>query len=352
MLPNSRRLQVASNHRLLIVGNPEPIHIGAHLLNAARALELSVELCDSNTAFAASWPVVKLNWWLRGHRPSRLDDFSQKVVETCERLRPKWLVSTGISPIADWALEAIGKVGTQRLNFLTDDPWNPSHKAPWFMSALPHYDHVFSPRRANLGDLRLLGCRRVSYLQFAYAPEMHFAEPPTTDSEKERFAADAIFAGGADPDRIRYIVALTKAGLNVALYGGYWTRFLETKPYGRGHADPQTLRKAIGGAKIALCLVRQANRDGHSMRTFEVPAIGGAMLVEDTEEHREIFGEEGEAVIYFNNIDQLIEKARWLKGSVEECRRLASASYELIVNGKHTYKDRLISMLFTADGTA
>jgi spore maturation protein CgeB len=76
------------------------------------------------------------------------------------------------------------------------------------------------------------------------------------------------------------------------------------------------------------------------------------MLVEDTEEHREIFGEDGESVVYFNNIDQMIEKARWLKGSAEERHRLASASYNLIVNGRHTYKDRLISMLSAADGSA
>jgi hypothetical protein len=352
MILDNGKSREASNHRLLIVGNPAPIHVGAHMLNAARALGLSVELCDSDTAFAASWPVAKINWWLRGHRPSRLDDFSREVVEACQRLRPRWLISTGISPISDWALEAIGKVGTQRLNFLTDDPWNPAHQAPWFMKTLPLYDHVFSPRRANLGDIRRLGCHQVSYLQFAYAPEVHFAEPPTNVAEEERFAADTIFAGGADPDRVNYMVALSKAGLNVALYGGYWTRFLETKPYSRGHADPQTLRKAIGGAKTALCLVRRANRDGHSMRTFEVPAIGASMLVEDTEEHREIFGEDGEAVFYFNDIDQLIEKTRWLKGSAEERRRLAIASYNLIVNGKHTYKDRLISMLSTAGGIA
>ena len=112
---------------MLIVGNPEPIHVGAHLLNAARSLELSVELCDSNTAYAAPWPVAKLNWWFRGRRPSRLDAFSQQVVEVCQKLRPRWIISTGISPIAGWALEAIGKLGTERLNFLTDDPWNPAH---------------------------------------------------------------------------------------------------------------------------------------------------------------------------------------------------------------------------------
>ena len=334
-----------NQHQLLIVGNPEPIHVGAHLLNAARALDLSVQIYDSNTAYIAPMPVAKLNWWLRGRRPSRLNFFSRQIAEACRKFRPRWIISTGISPIAGWALEAIGELGIQRLNFLTDDPWNPVHSAPWFTKALPFYDHVFSPRQANIGDLRRLGCRQVSYLPFAYAPELHFAEPPATDAEKERFSADTVFAGGADRDRVQYVAALIRAGLSVALYGGYWTRFSETKPYSRGHANPQTLRKALGGAKIALCLVRQANRDGHSMRTFEVPAIGACMLVEDTEEHREIFGEEGKAVIYFSNVDQMIEKARWLRDREEERVRLAGALSKLITSGKHTYRDRLISML-------
>src|SRR5262245_25809186 len=334
--------------RLLIVGNPEPIHVGAHLLKAARASGLSVDLYDSNKAFAAPLPIAKLNWWFRGHRPSRLEDFSRRVVEVGRKLQPRWVISTGISPITDWAIEAIGKLGTQRFNFLTDDPWNPAHRAPWFMNALPLYDHVFSPRRANLRDLRRLGCHQVSYLPFAYAPEAHFAEPPVTDAEKERFGADIVFVGAADQDRIPYIKALSRAGFDIALYGGYWARFPETRGHNRGHADLQTSRKAIGGAKIALCLVRRANRDGHSMRTFEVSAIGACMLVEDTEEHREIFGEEGKAVIYFNNIEQMIEKARWLKESDEERQRLARSLHNIITSGKHTYRDRLASMLFPA----
>src|SRR5262245_13227746 len=142
------------NRRLLVVGNPEPIHVGAHLLNAARALGLSAELYDSNNAFAAPWAVAKFYWRLRGRRPFRLNDFSRQIVETCRKFRPGWMISTGISPVADWAVDAIGKLGTRRFNFLTDDPWNPAHRAPWFMRALPFYDHVFSPRRANLTDLR------------------------------------------------------------------------------------------------------------------------------------------------------------------------------------------------------
>jgi len=342
-------MQKAENNRLLIVGNQEPIHIGAHLLRAAQDRGLPVEFHNISAAFNAPWPIVKFNWWLRGHRPPWLDRFSRQIIDVCQRFRPRWVLTTGISPIEDRALKAIGQLGVQRLNFLTDDPWNPAHKAPWFMRALPHYDCVFSPRRANLADLRGLGCSGVSYLPFAYAPELHFAEPPITVAEQERFAADVVFAGGADSDRVDYLAALIRAGFKVALYGGYWTRFPETKAYSRGQVGPQILRKAIGGAKVALCLVRRANRDGHSMRTFEVPAIGACMLVENTEEHREIFGKELQAVAYFSDIDEMIEKLKWLLRCDGERQRLSRSSHQLITQGNHTYGDRLISMLSLAD---
>jgi hypothetical protein len=333
------------NQRLLIVGNPDPIHLGSHLWNAAKTLGMAVELCDSREAFTAAWPIVKLNWWLRGHRPPLLESFSRKVVETCQRFRPRWLIATGISPLSQWAMKELEQLGVYKLNFLTDDPWNPAHHTSWFMQDLPLYDHVFTPRRANLEDLRRLGCQRISYLPFGYAPELHFPEPPSTPEECKRFAADLVFAGGADSDRVPYMVSMVNAGIKVALYGGYWQRYKETRECMRGYADPATLRKAIGGAKVSICLVRRANRDGHSMRTFEVPAVGACLLAEDTAEHREIFGEEMEAVSYFGDADEMISKLRWLLRHSAERRRMADAAQQLIVGGRHSYADRLLSML-------
>jgi len=255
------------------------------------------------------------------------------------------MVATGISPISDWAIKKIGELGIKRLIFITDDPWNPAHLAPWFMKTLPLYDLVFSPRRANLADLRQIGCNHVSYLPFAYAPELHYPEPPVDAAEERQFASDIIFIGGADADRVPAVNALIRAGFNVALYGGYWSRFRETKAHSRGHAAPQTARKAIGAAKVALCLVRQANRDGHSMRTFETPAIGACMLMEKTDEHQEIFGQELQAAAYFVNTDEMVDKMRWLLRNDGERSRLSLSSHQLITKGGHTYRDRLHSML-------
>jgi spore maturation protein CgeB len=337
-------------NRIVIVGNPEPVHVGAHLNQAAEGLKLEARLCDSRGAFAGAAWLTKFNWRIRGHRPSKLRKFSDQLFRVCQEFQPMWILSTGLAPIDYRALTAICKLGVRPLNYLTDDPWNPAHQARWFLEALPFYHHVFTTRRSNLDDLRQLGCSKVSYLPFAYAPELHFPEPPTTPEEKTRLAADVVFIGGADLDRVPYMVGLKRAGFKVALYGGYWDRFSETKKISHGHADPRMVRKAIGGAKVALCLVRRANRDGNSMRTFEVPAIGACMLVEDTTEHRDIFGIDKEAVAYFRTIDEMIEKLRWLLANDKERWRLARAAHDLIVNGHNTYLDRLISM-FSMDGT-
>ena len=336
---------VFKGQRLLVIGNSDPIHIGAHLRSAAESLELNVSLCNISEAFAGPACLAKLNWWFAGHRPVRLRNFSEQVVQACNQFKPRWLLATGLAPIEAWALEEAARLNVRCLNYLTDDPWNPAHRAPWFMKALPLYDHVFSPRQANLEELEKTGCPRVSYLPFAFSPELHFPEPPITREEQLYFSRDVVFVGGGDQDRVPDIAALIRAGFKVALHGGYWDRYAETKNHTRGHADAETLRKAIGGAKVALCLVRRANRDGSSMRTFELPAMGACMLVEDTDEHRNIFGAEKEAVVYFGSIEEMIEKLRWLLEHDEERRQLARAAHDLIVCRPNTYQNRLITML-------
>lgn len=331
---------------LVLVGNPDAEHVGAHLRLAAEALRLRVDLCDTKQAFVGPAWRTRFNWWLRGHRPSQLRAFSRRVVELCRERRPDWLLSTGLAPIDAEALESIGALGVRRLNFLTDDPWNPAHRAQWFSAALPHYDHVFTPRRANTGMLRSLGGPRVDYLPFAYAPAAHFPELPEDATEQGRFAADVVFAGGADRDRVTYVAALIGAGFRVDLYGGYWDRFPETRPRALGFAGPRTLRKAIGGASIALCLVRRANRDGHVMRSFEIPAMRGYMLAEDTDDHRDFFGPDGQTVTFFTDAEQLVTRVQGALAEAAEMRHeRARRAHEHIVGGENTYQDRLRTML-------
>lgn len=333
-------------HRLLLVGYPGGTNVGASFQRAAKNLRIETWFCDAMRAYAAPRWVVRFNWWLRGRRPPYLSRFSNQVVKACWEFQPQWLISTGIAPLEARALKEIGQLGVERINYLTDDPWSQRIFRPrWFFEALPYYDRVFSPRRANLSDMTRSGCQDVQYLPFAFAPELCYPEIPATMEEKTWFSSEVVFVGGADRDRLAYISALIQAGFKVSLYGPYWERFSETRDYTQGQADVRTLRLAISGAKVALCLVRRVNRDGHCMRTFEIPAIGTCMLTEDTEEHREIFGHEGKLVVYFSGIEEMCQKLRWLLNHEEERKRLAAAAQALILGGGHTYQDRLSTML-------
>jgi spore maturation protein CgeB len=81
------------------------------------------------------------------------------------------------------------------------------------------------------------------------------------------------------------------------------------------------------------------------MRSLEIPAIGACMLVEDTEEHRNLFGGDGESVVYFRDPKGMVECARRLLADEPKRRRLAEAVYARIHAGHHTYADRLSAML-------
>lgn len=335
---------------IIIVGNSGQEHVGSHLCRAAEELHLTVRFADTCGA-NGGWLTQKASWHLLQRRPARLHPFSRSVADLCAEFRPRILLSTGFAPVTGADLDRIGSLGVYRVNYLTDDPWNPAQRAPWFLRAIRGYDEVLSTRRANLSELRALGCRRVGYLPFGYAPHMHFPEPITPDRMRA-LESDVIFAGGGDLDRVPYIAALAAAGLRVALYGGYWDQFAETRQLARGLKSPAFVREAITAAKVALCLVRRANRDGVCMRTFELPAVGAAMLVERTEEHVELFGIEGQAVLYFGGIPEMIEKAHWLVEHEAERCRLKEAAHRLIVTGNHSYRDRLASILERAGARA
>jgi hypothetical protein len=210
------------------------------------------------------------------------------------------------------------------------------------MSALPLYDHVFTPRRANVPELEALHGPRIHYLPFAYAPEIHFPPEALSAEEQIHWSSDVLFIGGADEERAAIMRALIQSGFQLSLWGGYWDRMSGFESVARGHAGPAEFRRLVAHAGVNLCLVRRANRDGHSMRSFELAAVGGCLAVEDTAEHRDLFGPDGECVRYFTSASDLGNVLKTLLADRLECRRLASAVRSRIINGgQHTYAARL-----------
>jgi spore maturation protein CgeB len=129
------------------------------------------------------------------------------------------------------------------------------------------------------------------------------------------------------------------------LYGSFWDRHASTRRYDHGIVFDRALRAAVANAKVNLCMGRAANRDGHAMRSFELPAMGACLLVEDTAEHREIFGADDACVSYYANREDLIVRARSLCADAAQRAQLAAAAHARICDGTNTYAARLGAML-------
>src|SRR5262249_39762565 len=79
-------------------------------------------------------------------------------------------------------------------------------------------------------------------------------------------------------------------------------------------------------------------------RSFEIAAAGGCMLAQDTDEHREIFGPEGEAVVYFRDAKEAAQHARALLCDLSERKRLVAGLHRRIVGGAPPHPPRLFKL--------
>ena len=75
--------------------------------------------------------------------------------------------------------------------------------------------------------------------------------------------------------------------------------------------------------------------------------MAGCMVVEDTDEHRALFGSEGESVLYAVSPREALSKTKYLLENAAERQRLREAAHRRIVTGRHTYADRLQTILTT-----
>lgn len=329
---------------LAIVGNSGGTNVGESLRRAALSLGFDVLFFDCCDAWPANRILRSIIWRFNDRRPLRLENFMDNVLVACRKARPETLIATGTAPLTAAALRPLRNLGIVCVNFSTDDPWNPGHAANWFRDALPSYNLILTTRRANMMDFRRIGCGDVQYLPFGYDDQLF----GWSGRAVQGGGHDVLFVGGADEERVSFVSEFMSYGLPVTLVGDYWKATRRTRRFALGHKTPEEVRTLTAKAKVNLCLVRRANRDGHVMRSFEIAALGGCMLAEDTTEHREIFGPDGEAVVYFRTAREAAEQARSLLADPIERARLSATARVRISCGEHTYRDRLVSILKAA----
>lgn len=285
-------------------------------------------------------------------RPIDVSKANKRIVDVASSDRPDLLwIDKGLT-IRRETLQKARKAapGLVIAHFNPDDPFGPGWRHGWetFLAALPEYDCLFVPRRANVAEYQQKGARRVVHELpgWGFDPRIH--KPYELDERsRARFACDVGFIGAFEEPRAKMLLELGRAGIEARIWGPwpkkYWQPNLRIEP---GPLYGDTYGKALSSFRIALCFLRKYNRDGHTSRSVEIPACGAFMLAERTEEHLALF-EPGKEAEFFSSVDEMVDKVRYYLNHESERAKIAYSGRERCLRSRYSNQELMARRLRT-----
>lgn len=285
-------------------------------------------------------------------RPSRanVEALNAAVLRACGEFRPHLTFFAKAYHITPDTLDAAAAYGP-RFVYMNDDMFNPANQSPTFAVNVPRFDCILTTKSFNVREFERAGAPLALYLPNAYDPSVHYPAAPTP-AERREMEGDAAFIGTFRAARADFLarIAGTRDRFRMNVWGNGWGKMrryphrarrwrrLRAAVHGTAVIG-ERMGKAIAANAVCLGLLYHENRDLHTSRSFEIPACGGFMLAERTEEHLLYFTENREAA-YFGSFDELISKLRFYAAHDEARERIARAGYRRAVESAYRYVDR------------
>ena len=129
--------------------------------------------------------------------------------------------------------------------------------------------------------------------------------------------SEVLFIGTWMPERGPFLARLLELDVPLSIYGLRWQKapkwnLLRKAWRGPGLYIDQDYAAAIRAAKVNIGLLsKKGNRDQSTTRSFEIPALGGVLCAERTNEHLSLYEDEQRAV-FWSNSEECAEKCRLL----------------------------------------
>lgn len=279
---------------------------------------------------------------------------NRDVIDAVKTQQPTLVLFWRCTYIWPSTVKKLAKMGVRTASYNNDDPFGPkAHRnVPWqhhflwywYLRCLPFFDLNFFYRKINCEEAVAHGVKHAALLLPYFLP---WQDRPVTLSEleRQRFQTDVVFIGHYEPDgRERRLRALVEVGIKVKLWGGgYWSRAVLGDVYDRLAPITPALgddyAKALSGAKVCLCFLSKLNRDTYTRRCFEIPACGGLMLAERTDDLLRFFKEDEEAC-FFSSQEELVQKVQWLLDNPLKRDRIAAAGLKRVWLDGHDINSR------------
>jgi len=274
--------------------------------HALRRVGYQVDHVDLRDLLPKSPWVWRITWRLGGNflsplvlraLPGRLGQTRYDVclVDSGEWVTPK-------------VIRLLRKHAARVVNYNIDDPFGRRDRARSraYRLSVASYDLCVVVRAENVAEAFALGARSVLRV-FRSSDEVTHAPRIPTAADRQRLESDVLFLGTWFPERGPFLARLVELGLPLTIRGGNWNKAPEwpvLRPYWKGgavHGDEYAL--TIQCAKINLGLLSKGNRDLHTTRSLEIPALGGLLCAERTSEHVEMYVE-GEEALFWSDAEE------------------------------------------------
>jgi hypothetical protein len=214
-----------------------------------------------------------------------------------------------------------------------------------YLECIPLYDFIFTNKSYILEDMKKLGAKNIHFVNNSYETAFHYPRSLNND-DLHRLGGDVGFIGAWEKERCDSILYLAKNGIKVKVFGdGKWENYrsvpnltIESAIYSEDYS------KALRAFKLSLCFLRKMNFDQQTTRTMEIPACGGFMLAERTDEHSALF-EEGEEAAFFSSNEELLEKCRYYLSHEDERKRIAEAGLKRCRTSGYSNEETMKKMI-------
>ncbi|HTU44714.1 MAG TPA: glycosyltransferase [Bryobacteraceae bacterium] len=314
---------------------------------ALRRLGCDVFDLDAQTFFP-QWRSRELRAVRRLLRPRIIADFNATLLAAAESYRPHLLLAFKGNFILPSTVRSLRERGIRTYNYYPDRVIF-ARNSP-LEEALGEYDCVFDTKRSWDGDMaKRLRLRDRVVIPHGYDAEIH-RPTPIAKEDATLFGSEVSFVGTYTERKERLLDELVwrRSSLAIRIFGNDWKRcrspLLKKRVQGTA-VNGQSYAKAIAASRINLAIMGVSDDalDETTTRTYEIPACGGFMLHERTEEVLTLY-EENREVVCFSSADELASKIDHYLKHPSQAKKIAEAGYRRAVPN-YSYDHRVRQIL-------
>ncbi len=253
--------------------------------------------------------------------------------------------------VAPGVIALLRQHAEKMISYSIDDPLGPRDGARFkaFRKSLPYYDINAVVREVNVAEAYVLGATKVMRV-YRSADEISHAPRILTAQDHQQWDSEVLFLGSWFPGRGAFLLDLVQRGVPLTIRGPNWHKAPEwqkLKAYWKGGSIAgDDYAKAIQCARVNLGLLSKENRDLHTTRSSEIPALGGLFCAERTSEHLAMYEEKKEA-LFWNDAEECAAACQYALADKARCLAIAEAGHQRVKKNGH-YNEMIIASILAA----